>query len=136
MLPDWPPGTVVVLVTNDRTPYAIPVSAVVRSGPDRILVGLADGRGSLARLRRDPSVAVTVLSADVAVTVRGRATVLEASPADGVTAVEIIAEAVDDHLRPTFVLESGVAWHWTDDGARERDCAVRDGLVRLARERR
>src|SRR5689334_6799011 len=49
-LPQWPPGTVLTLVTGGREPHAIPVSAAVRAGPLRLLIGLARGRESLARL--------------------------------------------------------------------------------------
>jgi flavin reductase (DIM6/NTAB) family NADH-FMN oxidoreductase RutF len=73
MLPDRPAGTVAVLVTIGETPHAIPVSAVLRAGPDRLLLGLADGRGSLARLREDPRVAVALLAAGMALNVRARA---------------------------------------------------------------
>jgi hypothetical protein len=133
MLPDWPAGTVAILVTIGETPHAIPVSAVLRAGPWRLLLGLADGRGSLARLRADPRVAVALLSAGVATTARGRARVLENPASDGVSAVEVTVDELDDHLRPTFALEDGVRWRWTDDQARDRDAAVRAGLARLAK---
>lgn len=133
MLPDWPAGTVAILVTVGETPHAIPVSAAFRAGPDRLLLGLADGRGSLARLREDPRVAVALLATGLAVTVRGRARVLEAPVSEGVRAVDVTVEGLDDHLRPTFAVEAGVSWRWIDEAARERDAAVRDGLARLAR---
>jgi hypothetical protein len=132
MLPDWPAGTVAILVTVGETPHAIPVSAALRAGPERLLLALADGRESLARLRSDPRVAVALLAAGIAVTARGRARVLDAPVSEGVSAVEVTVDELDDHLRPTFALEAGVRWHWTDDAARERDAAVRQGLGRLA----
>jgi hypothetical protein len=132
MLPDWPAGTVAILVTIGDAPHAIPVSTVLRAGPDRILLALADGRGSLARLREDPRVAVAVVATGLALTARGRARVLEAPVSEGVTGVEVTVEELDDHRRPTFELEAGVRWRWTDPEAVRRDEAVRSGLARLA----
>jgi Pyridoxamine 5'-phosphate oxidase len=132
MLPDWPAGTVAVLVTVGAEPHAIPVSAVLRAGDDRILIGLAQGRESLKRLRAEPRVAVAVLAEGVALTARGHARVLEAALTDGVSAVEVTVQSVDDHLRPTFSLEAGVSWHWTEAAAQARDDEVRRALTRLA----
>jgi hypothetical protein len=132
-LPRWPPGTVLVLATQGDGPHAIPVSAAVRSGDDGVVLALAASRGSLARLRADPRVALLVLAAgDVAVTLHGRAEVIDEALVDGVVAVRIGVEAVADHRRPTFVIESGAAWRWTDPGAAARDAAVRAALARLA----
>src|SRR5918911_387339 len=67
-LPEWPPGTVAVLSTAGAAPHAIPVSTAVRAGERHVLLALAPRRSSLARLRADPRVALTVLAAgDVAV---------------------------------------------------------------------
>jgi hypothetical protein len=71
-LPSWPSGTVAILVTAGDPPHAIPVSAVLRAGPDRILLGLARRRESLTRLRRDPRVTVAVCAPDVALSADGR----------------------------------------------------------------
>lgn len=131
MLPDWPAGTVAILVTTDESPHAIPVSAILRAGPTRLIMGLADTRGSLERLRQHPEVAVALFAAGLAVTVRGRASELKDHVVEGVTGVEVEVDAVDDHLRLTFTLESGVRWHWTDAAAAARDDAVRAGLARL-----
>jgi hypothetical protein len=135
MLPDWPAGAVAILVTIGDTPHAIPVSTALRAGPDRILLALADSRGSLARLREDPRVAVAVVAAGVAVTARGRARVLDAPVSAGVTGIEVTVEALDDHQRPTFELEAGVRWRWTDPESSARDQAVRAALARLAEGR-
>jgi hypothetical protein len=132
-LPQWPAGTVVVLATHGDGPHAIPVSAAVSAGADTLLLALATGRGSLARLRADPRVAVLVLAAsDVAATVHGRAEVLDEPLVEGVVAVRIAVERVADHGRPTFVIEAGVRWRWTDAGAEARDAEVRAALERLA----
>ena len=132
MLPDWPAGTVAILVTVGETPHAIPVSAVLRAGAARLILGLAESRGSLERIRHQRQVAVVLLAEGVAVTARGRAREMEEPLADGVRAVMVEVDAVDDHMRPTFVLEGGVQWHWTDGAAQARDTEVRDALARLA----
>src|ERR1700733_6097717 len=103
MLPDWPAGTVTILATAGDTPQAIPVSAALRAGPRRALIGLAATRGSLARLRADPRGALTIVGEGVAVTAHGRARVLDDEPlVPGVIAVEIDVDRVQDHDRPTF----------------------------------
>jgi len=131
-LPQWPAGTVAILVTGGGSPHAIPVSAAVRAGADRVLIGLAAGRESLARLRRDPAVALAVLAEDLAVTIEGVAQVLEEELTEGTAAVQITAVSVQDHLRPTFELQSGVGWRWTDEAAATRDRHVRQALLELA----
>jgi Pyridoxamine 5'-phosphate oxidase len=132
MLPEWPPGTVTILSTSGEAPHAIPVSAAVRAGPRRVLVALAAVRESLARLRADPRVALTILSeGDVALTAHGRAVVVEPSLVEGVVAVEIDVDRVHDHNRPTFVIDGGVNWRWTDPAAAARDAEVRAALQRL-----
>jgi hypothetical protein len=134
-LPDWPAGTVAVLSTGAGPPHAIPVSAVVRAGPDRALVALAAGRESLARLRRDPRAALTVMAAgDVAVTAHARATVLEEGLGiEGLAAVLLDVESIQDHNQPRFEILDGVRWRWIDPAAERRDGEVRAALGRLAR---
>lgn len=132
MLPEWPAGTVTILATAGDSPHAIPVSAAVRAGPRRALIALANGRGSLSRLRADPRVSLTIVCEETAVTAYGRARVLDEEPiADGVVAVEIEVDRVQDHNRPTFAIESAVAWRWTDPDAERRDAEVRAALARL-----
>jgi hypothetical protein len=131
-LPHWPEGTVLTLVTAGREPHAIPVSAAVRAGAMRLLLGLARTRQSLARVRSDPNVAVSVMAAgDVAITAYGRATVREEEVVEGVAAVEVEVESVQDHNRSTFVIESGVGWRWSDPEAEARDAEVRAALGEL-----
>jgi len=123
---------VLVLVTAGERPHAIPVSAAVRAGPRRVLLGLARGRGSLARLRDDPRAAVAIAAAgDVAVTAYGTARVLDQDLVEGVAAVELTVDEIQDHNRPTFVIEAGVGWRWTDPEAEARDAEVRRALARL-----
>ncbi len=135
VLPDWPAGTVTILATAGDTPHAIPVSAAVRAGPRHVLIALAAGRRSLVRLRTDPRVALTIFTRDVAVTAHGRARVLEDPVAEGVVAVDIEVDDVQDHDRPTFAIESGLLWRWTDPEAERRDAEVHAVLARLARRR-
>ena len=133
MLPEWPPGTVTILATAGNPPHAIPVSTALRAGPRRVLIGLAATRDSLARLRADPSVSLAIVCRGVAVTAYGRARVLDDAPVvEGVVAVDIEVASVQDHDRPTFELEAGVRWRWTDADAEGRDAEVRAALERLA----
>jgi hypothetical protein len=132
VLPEWPDGTVTVLVTAGETPHAIPVSAAVRAGPRRALLGLAATRGSLARLRATPNVALLVIAEGVAVTAHGRARVLDERLTEGVAAVSVEVDDVQDHNRPTFEILGGVAWRWSDDEAKARDGEVRTALRKLA----
>jgi hypothetical protein len=131
-LPYWPAGTVAILVTGGGRPHAIPVSAVVRAGEQRLLLGLARRRESLARLRASPEVTVAICAPDLAISVDGRAVVVAEELVSGVAAVAVDVEQVHDHDRPTFALHAGVAWEWTDDEARRRDGDVQAALRRLA----
>ena len=134
-LPDWPPGTVAILSTGAGAPHAIPVSTAVRAGPRRVLIALAAGRESLARLRADPRAALTILAeVDIAVTAHARARVLQESMAvaDGVVAVALDIERIQDHGQPRFQIDASVRWHWTDDEAKARDAAIRAALRELA----
>jgi hypothetical protein len=128
MIPDWTEGTVAILTTHG--PHAIPVSTARRTGPATVVLALGPGRGSLRRLREDPRVALAVIAEGVAVTLRGRAT--EVADAAGTVAVRIDVEAVDDHAQPTFAIEGGIAWRWTDPEAERRDAEVRAALASLA----
>ena len=129
MLPDWPAGTVTVLSTGAGAPHAIPVSTAVRSGPATIHFALGLRRESLARLREDPRCALTLLAEGVAVTALGTASVVEET--DRVAFVRLDVEEVQDHDRPTFALEEGVRWHWTDEDAKCADAEIRAALQKL-----
>jgi hypothetical protein len=130
-LPEWPDGTVAVLATAGEAPHAIPVSLLVRAGDRELLVGLAPRRLALERLREDPRATVTILAAgDHAITAHARAVAFE--NANGVVAVRLAVERIADHNRPTYEIEGGVAWRWTDDGERDRDAATRAALKELA----
>jgi hypothetical protein len=129
---DWPAGTPALLTTVGADgPYAIPVSTALRAGPATVLLALGGRRGSLARLRDDPRCALAVVAADLAITLRGRATVV--GEAAGTVAVRLDVDAVDDHRQPTFAIDEGVRWHWTDPDAERRDGEVRAALSGFAR---
>jgi hypothetical protein len=128
MIPDWPPGTVAILATAG--PHAIPVSTALRAGPTTVLLALGPNRGSLARLRADPRCALALFAENLAVTLRGRATTV--GDAGGTVAVRLDVDDVDDHAQPTFAIEAGVRWRWTDPEAERRDTEVREALRRLA----
>jgi len=117
---------VTVLSTGAGAPHAIPVSTAVRSGPSTVHFALGLRRESLARLREDARCALTVLAADVAVTALGTATVVEET--DRVAFVRLDVESVQDHDRPTFAVEEGVRWRWTDDEAERADAELRAAL--------
>lgn len=134
-LPNWPPGTVAILSTGAGPPHAIPISTGVRAGPRRVLFALAAGRESLRRLRADPRVAFSLLcEGDVAVTAYGAAQVVEEPlrGVDGVVAVALAVEEVQDHNRPDFEIQAGVRWCWVDPEAEARDAKVRAALTDLA----
>jgi len=129
-LPDWPEGTPAVLSTlAGGEPHAIPVSLALKAGPRELLIGLAPRRRSLENLRADPACAVTVLAGGLAFTAHGRAVAFEEAAA--VIAVRVEVERVDDHDHPTFAIDDGVRWRWTDAEAVERDGAARAALREL-----
>ena len=134
-LPDWKPGTVCVLTTGGGAPHAIPISTALRAGPRRVLLALAARRETLARLRREPRCALTIVAAEIACTAHARAEIAQESlpGAEGVAGIVLEVDAIQDHMQPRFAIAAGVAWHWTDDDAREGDAAVRAALDELAR---
>jgi hypothetical protein len=132
-LPEWPARTIAVLTTVDPAPHAIPVSAPVRAGERSILLSLQRDRGSLARLRERPEVALTILTeGDIAITARGRARIVEEPMGDApdYAAVAIDVEHVDDHRQAAFVVEAGVDRRWVDE--REQH-ALRERVQALGR---
>jgi flavin reductase (DIM6/NTAB) family NADH-FMN oxidoreductase RutF len=131
-LPRWPEGTVGILATAGGRPHAIPVSAIVHGGEDRVLLALARTRDSLRRLREHPEVTLALCAPGLAVSLDGTAAVVQEMLTPRVAAVAVTVSEVHDHLRPTFVIERGVAWHWTDEDARRADAEVRSALLRLA----
>ena len=124
--------TVAILVTGGDRPHAIPISAIIRAGPRRALLGVALRRESLARLREHPGVTLAITATDRAFSADGRAEVVDERLTDGMVAVAVEVDEIHDHLRPTFAIESGVRWHWTDSAAQTADAAVRDALRALA----
>jgi hypothetical protein len=123
MLPDFPRRTIAVHSTVDPDPHAIPVSAPVRASVTTIRLSLHRTRDSLARLRANPAVALTVLAeGDIAFTARGRAHVIrDALESDQEYAgVAIEVEHVDDHRQPSFAVTGGVDREWADDTEKRR----------------
>lgn len=136
-LPEWPPGTVAILATGAGGVHAIPVSTGLRAGPRRVLFGLSAHRESLRRLRAEPRVALVILcEGDVAITAYGTAEVVEEPlrGLEGMVAVALHVDHVQDHDQPRFEILTGVRWRWTDPGALQRDAAVRAALQQLAAE--
>ncbi|MCM6777172.1 hypothetical protein NDR87_27155 [Nocardia sp. CDC159] len=111
VLPEWPLDTIGVLVTTDPAPHAIPVSWPVRAGDRRILLSLKSDRGSLARLRAQPEVALLILGGgDVALCARGAARVI-ADPlpgADDYVGIALDVEVIDDHRQSAFTIAAGI----------------------------
>ena len=136
-LPEWPPGTVAILATAGEGAHAIPVSTIVREGPDALLFALGRRRESLRRLRADPRCALAILAPDVAITAHGSASVVAdpLEPPGRVVAVRVAVDRVQDHDRPTFAIEGGAPWRWTDAEAEQADGAVRAALLALSRPR-
>src|SRR3954470_2186251 len=127
-LPSWPAGTVAVLSTGAGEPHAIPVSTAVRRGPRELVLALALRRESLARLRSEPRCAVTVLAAgNLAFTAVGTAAIEEEG--ERVAVIRVDVTRLNDHGNPTFVIDDGVRWRWTDPDAERNDAEVRARLT-------
>ncbi|RDI66797.1 hypothetical protein [Nocardia pseudobrasiliensis] len=118
VLPQWPQDTIAVLVTTDPAPHAIPVSWPVRAGDRRILLSLKSDRGSLARLRERPDVALLILGGgNVALCARGCARVI-ADPlpgADDYVGIALDVEVIDDHRQSAFAVDTGIQRTVLDD---------------------
>src|ERR687891_756815 len=117
-LPEWPVRTIAVFVTVDQGPHAIPVSAPVRADGHTILLSLYRSQDSLARLRRHPEVALTVLAeGNIAFTARGTARVIDEPMTDApdYAAVAIDVTDIDDHRQAAFTVEAGVERKWIDE---------------------
>ncbi|MEU4342342.1 hypothetical protein AB0H00_13915 [Nocardia sp. NPDC023852] len=118
VLPEWPLETIGVLVTTDPAPHAIPVSWPVRASDRQILISLKSDRGSLARLRERPDVAVLILGGgNVAMCARGTAHVVaeEMPDAADYVAVRIDVEVIDDHRQSAFAVAQGIQRTVLDD---------------------
>jgi pyridoxamine 5'-phosphate oxidase-like protein len=128
-LPHWPDGTVAILATGAGAPHAIPVSTALRAGPRTVLLALGQRRESLARLREEPRCALAILAPGLALTVHGHAEVV--NDLGRVVAVRVDVDEIQDHMRPEFSIDDGVAWRWTDAAAEHADAEVRAALQAL-----
>ena len=128
-LPHWPDGTVAILATGAGAPHAIPVSTIVRAGPRTILLALGSRRESLARLREEPRCALAIHAEDLTITVHGHAEVI--NDLGRVVAVRVDVDEIQNHMKPDFTIDDGVAWHWTDETAAHADAEVRAALQAL-----
>jgi hypothetical protein len=138
-LPTSDDGTVAALATaGSGPPHAIAVSTAVRAGPHTVLLALALQRESLARLRADPRVALTVMARDVACTARATAVVVQdpMEASDRVAAVRLDVDEIQDDRQHSFVVEAGVRWRWTDPEAEQRDREIRRRCARSDEPRR
>ncbi len=119
-------------------PHAIPVSALARLGDDALLLALAHGRGSLARLRADPRVALALVEEGFSMTAHGAARVV-ADPLPGaelVAAVRLDVERMEDTRRGGTLIDAGIRWRWADEGSAARDARARAALAALAADPR
>lgn len=134
-LPEWPQSTVSVLCTvgEDGAPQAIPVSTARRAGARSVVFALGPSRGSLARIQADARAALLVMATDAAFTAVGTVRVVaEPLDPDGrVNGLELSVEKIWDHNGPTFGMDEGVRWHWTDEDAKQGDDAAHRALERL-----
>ncbi len=134
-LPEWPESTASVLATvgADGAPHAIPVSTARRAGPMRIVLALGPSRGSYERLQADGRAALLVMAADAAFTAEGTVRVIrEPLDPDGrVNGLELSVDIIWDHNGPTFSMDEGVRWHWTDEDAKRGDDAAHAALAEL-----
>jgi hypothetical protein len=131
-LPHWEQGTPAILCVAG--PHAIPISTAIRAGDERVLMALGRKRDTLRFLRDDSRAALCLLREGVAFTAHGYASVVseQLDASDGVVAVELRVERVQDHLADgrTQILE-GARWRWVDEQfgvAEERIVAELAGL--------
>jgi Pyridoxamine 5'-phosphate oxidase len=131
-LPRWSRGTPAVLCVAG--PHPIPITAYLRAGDDRVLLALGRRRETLRRLREEPSVALLVMGAGIAVTAHGRAEVVaeKLDATDTVVAVELRVERLQDHLADgrTEMLD-GARWRWCASEHGEAEDAILAELERL-----
>jgi hypothetical protein len=134
-LPVWPSRTVALFSTMDEAPHAIPVTAPFRVDDRWVLFTLKRDRGSLARLRTHPQVALTILAqGDLAFTARGRAYVVQEPMArsPSFAAVAIDVEEVEDQRLQGRAVTSGIGLDWTSEGMRRFLSADADALREIA----
>jgi hypothetical protein len=133
-IPELPEGIVAVLATvGPSGPVAIPVSAMVRAGPARVLFALAASRGSVARLRADGRAALSVNGPGLSLCAEGVAAIA-ADPLPGaehMVAFRFEAARLRDARGPFTEVDEGIRWRWTADDAAVRHAAVMAALAAL-----
>ena len=82
----------------------------------------------------DARATIVILAAGVAISAEGTVRLVAAplDPEGRVDAFELTVETIWNHNAPTFGMDEGVRWHWTDDGAKAGDAAVHAALAELA----
>ena len=102
-----------------------PVLTALRAGPLRIVFALARGRGSLARLRDDPRVALTLVGARQRRDHRVRCCLSSVRESlaveENVAAVALSVERIADHARNDSQVIAGVRWRRLDARSGARD---------------
>jgi Pyridoxamine 5'-phosphate oxidase len=133
-IPELPAGIVAVLATTGPAgPAAIPVSALLRAGPSRVLFALAATRGSVARLRDDPRAALSLNGPGMSLCAEGVAE-LVADPLPGaahMVAFRLEVARLRDARGPFTEVDEGIRWRWTADEAAARHAAVMAALAAL-----
>jgi hypothetical protein len=133
-IPELPEGIVAVLATvGPAGPAAIPVSALLREGPERLLFALARTRGSVARLREEPRAAVALNGPGLSVCAEGVARVA-ADPLPGaefMVAYRFEARRLRDARGPATEVDDGIRWRWTTEEAAARHAVVMAALAAL-----
>ena len=112
---------------------AIPVSALLRAGPDRLLFALAQTRGSTAWLRTDPRTAVSVNGPGLSLCVEGVARIAaDPSPAPSSWSPSGSRRSAPGMRAAPPPRWTRIRWRWTTEEAAARHCAVMAALAALA----
>jgi len=105
-----------VATAGPRGPDLAPVSLLRFAATDRLLLGLAHDRTTLANVRAGSRAAVSViLPPDLALTVAGEARVIaDRLSAEHVAAVEVAIDSVKDDRHPAATLLTRLEYRWED----------------------
>jgi len=126
-LPPLPDGLVaLVAASGPDGPSVIPVSALHRASPSRLLFALAPRRATLARLRADGRTAVALLGPGIALTAHGTSRVV-ADPLPGapnVVALTLDITRLQDTAGAHTLVHDGIRWGWRDEESAARHARV------------